>query len=230
MAWRRFVLEPAAEIAPQMLHPGMGWTIGRLLDHLNTTPWYVAIAGCIGSGKTWLAGRIAELSGARQVLESLDLPRLDAFYHNPTRHAWQIEIEFLDQRTRELAADHPRWRSTDLPVVSDYWFDQSVAFARVWLEPDAWSGYSARWEQSRGGVVRPRLVVLLEAASERLLQRIRDRGRQGELLLTAEQLERISRSLLDEVQRPDQGPVLRLDACEPETALAEALAAIASMK
>ena len=52
MAWRRFVLEPAAEVAPEMVHPGTGWTIARLLDHLNQTPWYLAIAGPIGVGKS----------------------------------------------------------------------------------------------------------------------------------------------------------------------------------
>ena len=60
MAWRRFVLEPAAEVAPDMLHPGTGWTIARLLHHLNQTPWYLAIAGPIGVGKSCLAGEIAE--------------------------------------------------------------------------------------------------------------------------------------------------------------------------
>ena len=42
MAWRRFVLEPAAEIAPAMLHPTTGWTLARLLEHLDTAPDYVA--------------------------------------------------------------------------------------------------------------------------------------------------------------------------------------------
>jgi hypothetical protein len=35
MSFRRFVLEPAAEIAPKMLHPVIGWPIERLLLHLN---------------------------------------------------------------------------------------------------------------------------------------------------------------------------------------------------
>ena len=35
MTFRRFVLEPAAEIAPRMLHPVIGWPVERLLLHLN---------------------------------------------------------------------------------------------------------------------------------------------------------------------------------------------------
>ena len=35
MAFRRFVLEPAAEIAPKMIHPVIGWPLERLLLHLD---------------------------------------------------------------------------------------------------------------------------------------------------------------------------------------------------
>jgi 2-amino-4-hydroxy-6-hydroxymethyldihydropteridine diphosphokinase len=35
MAGRRFVLEPAAEVAGAMLHPASGWSVARLLQHLN---------------------------------------------------------------------------------------------------------------------------------------------------------------------------------------------------
>ena len=42
MALRRFVLEPAAEVAPSMLHPTFGWTKGNFTDHLRTVMPYVA--------------------------------------------------------------------------------------------------------------------------------------------------------------------------------------------
>ena len=35
MSFRRFVLEPAVEIAGDMVHPTIGWTLERLLDHLD---------------------------------------------------------------------------------------------------------------------------------------------------------------------------------------------------
>ena len=44
MAFRRFVLEPAAEIAPDFVCPPNGWTIGQLLSHLNRAPRRIALA------------------------------------------------------------------------------------------------------------------------------------------------------------------------------------------
>jgi 2-amino-4-hydroxy-6-hydroxymethyldihydropteridine diphosphokinase len=44
MTYRRFVLEPAAEIAPWRVHPECGWTIGQLLLHLDHGANFVAIA------------------------------------------------------------------------------------------------------------------------------------------------------------------------------------------
>jgi 2-amino-4-hydroxy-6-hydroxymethyldihydropteridine diphosphokinase len=35
MHYRRFVLEPAAQLAPWMLHPECGWTVGQLLRQLD---------------------------------------------------------------------------------------------------------------------------------------------------------------------------------------------------
>jgi 2-amino-4-hydroxy-6-hydroxymethyldihydropteridine diphosphokinase len=43
MSFRRFVLEPAVEIAPDWVHPTSGWTLARLLGHLNSAAKCVAL-------------------------------------------------------------------------------------------------------------------------------------------------------------------------------------------
>ena len=43
MMTRRFVLEPSVEIAPELVHPSLGWTIRRLYDHLSAPPYFAVI-------------------------------------------------------------------------------------------------------------------------------------------------------------------------------------------
>lgn len=226
MAWRRFVLEPAAEIAAEMIHPATGWTIARLLAHLDATRPYVAFAGPIGVGKTHLADLFVRRAGAAPVRERFDTARLETFYAEPAGNAWNLEIEFLSQREGLLAADGQRWSQSKRLWVSDFWFDQSLAYAAVWLPPDKMEPFGARWQQARSRVEPPKLTVLLDAPTETLLERIRRRGRRAEQGLAAAQLDRIRKAILALAEEPGHGPILRLVADDAERVFEEAAAAI----
>ncbi len=230
MAWRRFVLEPAAEVAASMIHWRAGWAIAERLDHLNTGAPYVAITGSIGVGKTDLARRLASRTSARLVEEELDLQRLEAFYADPAGRAWETELEFLDQRARLLGADLPPWTDLDELVVSDFWFGQSVAFAGVWLPASRQEAYQDRFEQVSRRVVRPKLIVFLDAEPQRLRRQVIRRGRPCEQGLGEEQLGQIGRAILARATRPGQGPVLRIRDDDPQRILDEVLAAVEAMQ
>ena len=55
MVTRQFVLKPAVEIAPEMVHPTSGWSIRALEQHLREAAHYVALTGPVGVGKSTLA-------------------------------------------------------------------------------------------------------------------------------------------------------------------------------
>ena len=67
MAYRRFVLEPAAEIAGSMVHPDSGWTIDGLLSHLNQAEDVVAVAASSADETDILLAALSRRLGLRSV-------------------------------------------------------------------------------------------------------------------------------------------------------------------
>jgi 2-amino-4-hydroxy-6-hydroxymethyldihydropteridine diphosphokinase len=229
MAWRRFVLEPAAEVAGEMLHPTVRWSIARLLEHLNSARPYVAVTGPIAAGKTQLAQRLADAIGARPVMERPDWNALDAFYADPPSHALQMELKSLSERARLLAPAASVWSEARW-VVSDFWFDQSAAFARAWLPAEQMAAFLDQYERLRTTVVQPKLIVTLDAPAERLLARVQRRGRTCEKHLTQEQLSRTGQAIREQAHQPELGPVMCLDSEDSEAVLSEVLAAVQAME
>ncbi len=259
MAWRRFVLEPAAEIAAAMRHPTIGWSVARLLEHLNRSAPYVALTGPIAAGKTRLARQLARAIPARLIAERPDWRGLKMLYDSPSLVAWDMELWFLHERSRLLTqkGDSPQLcdarrvracthtgrhcrknqvragtqptRRTAEWTISDFWFEQSAAFARAWLPADRLPEFMEHYERLRSTIAPPRLVVLLDAPADALLDRVRRRGRKCERSLTAESLERIRREVAAQAARPDLGPVLRAEMARPKSVFEETLAAVRSM-
>ena len=233
MAWRRFVLEPAAEIAADMLHPVIGWTVGRLLEHLNSTPWYLALAGPVGIGKTALAVELSQRLGTRLLLEPHDPVRLKAFCYNPSSREWELELEFLRRRVCLLDLENPDWASMDRPTVSSFWsmfwFEQSANVSSVLLPAKLYADYMAVWSKLSSPIVRPRLVALLRAPREVLLGGIRRLGWQGDEELMIERVQQMDESL-ERQSRVAESPLLRVDVTDRQIALTELAAAVEAMR
>ena len=61
MSVRRFVLEPAVEVAGSWRHPSAGWTVAQLLAHLQRSPRYVEVRAAEYGVAAWLAGALRQL-------------------------------------------------------------------------------------------------------------------------------------------------------------------------
>lgn len=220
MAWRRFVLEPAAEIAGEMIHPTSGWSIGELLLHLDRADEYVAICGPPGAGKSRLASRVAQLvRGSVALLDvAPEMPAPDS----PSENSFRFELEWLQLRAERIARPEGEVERA-VPRLSDFWLGQSLVYARNGLDDRLFSAFSARWDEVQPRVLRPRLVVFL------------DRPGVGDSAsdaadVSGELPRRLRDDLLDRVLAPRQSPALVLDGLDADWAVVEVAAAIQAMK
>ncbi len=226
MAFRRFVLEPAAEIAPGMRHPTIGWTIDELRNHTRMrTPYVAAIAGPIAEDKTAIA-RAASAALAGQIICDPEPTDVELSNFLSSRLSYEKAVELLELRARPIRVT--AWASTAFMTISDYWFPDSGFHS---MPSDKRGEYISRFAELTRSVSQPKLVAILESSASRF-SRVwwREAGRPSnraflESLIgrTLEPIAKVEKSLWG-------GPMLFLDSGEPEAALKELVAAIQSMQ
>ena len=138
---------------------------------------YIAVEGPIGVGKTSLAGRLAARIDARTVLEETENPFLDDFYTGRPGAALQSQLFFLLNRHRQQLAE----RQSDLfaqATICDYLFDKDKIFAYLNLDDNELFIYQRLYDLLAGDVASPDLVVYLQAPTDVLLRRMKDRFRE----------------------------------------------------
>ena len=135
---------------------------------------YIAIEGPIGVGKTRLAQRLASRIDAITVLEDTDNPFLADFYNDRPGAALQAQLFFLLNRHRQLMG----LRQANLfthTTVCDYVFDRDKIFAYLNLDDNELFIYQRLYDLLSRDVPPPDLVIYLQASSDVLIKRLRDK-------------------------------------------------------
>ncbi|MBI3078301.1 MAG: deoxynucleoside kinase [Deltaproteobacteria bacterium] len=155
---------------------------------------YIVIEGPIGVGKTSLARLLANEFGARLILESPDdNPFLPAFYRDRRKYAFQTQIYFLLSRYKQQSELHQQDLFNQV-TICDYLFARDRIFAYVNLDEHETALYEQIFRLLNAQVVKPDLVVYLQADPAVLLGRIRDRDKEYERAVTSDYLEELTRA------------------------------------
>lgn len=169
---------------------------------------YVVVEGPIGVGKTSLARRLAGKLGAELLLEApAENPFLARFYAEPARFALPTQLNFLFQRAdqvRELAQLNLFSRT----VVADFMLDKDPLFAELNLAEDELSLYRRLYAHLQPQAPRPDLVIALQASTDTLLARVRQRAIRYEQPIAADYLARLTDAYTRLFHRYDAAPVL----------------------
>jgi deoxyguanosine kinase len=137
---------------------------------------YLAIEGPIGVGKTRLAERLAHKLEATTILEHVDNPFLADFYADRPGAALQAQLFYLLNRHRQLTGK----RQADLflqTTICDYVFDKDKIFAYLNLDDNELFIYQRLFDLLARDIPPPDLVIYLQAPTELLLKRLRERAK-----------------------------------------------------
>ena len=158
---------------------------------------HIAIEGNIGSGKTTLATMIADDFKTRLILEEFAKnPFLPKFYETPQRHAFPLELFFMEERYHQLK----NLQEKDLfqpQMISDYFFIKSKLFAQNNLQYDEMQLFNRLFDIMNSHLSNPDLLVYLYADIPRLQQNIKKRGRNFEQNISDTYLQNIQDKYFD---------------------------------
>lgn len=137
---------------------------------------YLAIEGPIGVGKSTLAERLGARLDATVVLDETENPFLPDFYKGRAGAAFQSQLFFTLARYRQQS----ELRQANLfaqMTVSDYLFEKDRIYAYLNLDDNELFIYQRLFDLLAGDVASPDLVIYLQAPTDVIRRRLRDRAK-----------------------------------------------------
>ena len=173
-----------------------------------TIPTNIAIEGPIGIGKSTLAKNLAYSFNYRAILEdSAGNPFINRFYQDPKSVALQTQLYFLFERIKQAK----NLQQDDLfakPVISDFLIDKDLLFAQVVLDDDELNIYQQIYQHLTFNLPRPDLVIVLQASTEALAEKIRKNGQHLGQNISIEYIQRLNEAYTQFFHHYQRAPVL----------------------
>jgi 2-amino-4-hydroxy-6-hydroxymethyldihydropteridine diphosphokinase len=239
MMFRRFVMEPAAEIAPALVHPLLGWRLDKIQAHLATARNYIALFAPPGYSHFTreLAARLhAAIPSSIRIADPAATD--DLLPPVCTRAACSARLE---RQTRLLG--RTRWGETssncDELLVSDFWIGQSAIEASAWLDSASSVQLMEAWEKTFCDTLCSKLVVCLfdgdstptkNSSLETPPLSLSTGSRPCGIPLNREQLNHWKEIVLGTLAKGLGGPWLMLDLADLARASTEVAAAALAMR
>ena len=175
MSTRRFVLEPAAEIASDLLHPLAQCTIGELLENILEPHLHIAVVGIPGSGAPEIADAIADVTLSRLIHSPAPLPLNGSdFLCDNKISPPGSPTEWLLHLTQEYATPllESQWPNDPHGTVTDYWIEAIRVAAELNTEIKASGEFKEAFASIIQKTVPPHVVLLLNVNRQTLSERV----------------------------------------------------------
>lgn len=137
---------------------------------------YIAIEGPLGVGKSALADQLGARVDATVVLDETDNPFLADFYAERPGAGFQAQLFFTLARHRQQTSLRQRDLFSQL-TICDYLFERDKIYAYLNLDDNELFIYQRLYELLVPDLLTPDLVIYLQAPTDVLRRRLRERPR-----------------------------------------------------
>ncbi|RPH99926.1 MAG: deoxynucleoside kinase [Calditrichaeota bacterium] len=158
-------------------------------------PFFLAIAGNIGVGKTTLTTLLAEKLQLKPFFERvINNPYLDDFYRDMNRWSFNLQVYFLSQRFIDQSAIS----ASKVPCIQDRSiYEDAEIFAYIlhkqgFMSDRDYENYCDLFRIMTDYLRKPDLILYLKASTWTLITRIRKRGREFEKKITIDYLHELN--------------------------------------
>jgi len=165
--WARVRAPPAASGTVGFLDCYTRWT----LDFR-----YIAIEGPLGVGKSALADQLGARFDATVVLDETDNPFLADFYAERPGSGFQAQLFYTLGRHRQQTSLRQRDLFSQL-TICDYLFERDKIYAYLNLDDNELFIYQRLYDLLAADLLTPDLVIYLQAPTDVLRRRLRERPR-----------------------------------------------------
>ncbi len=174
---------------------------------------YISIEGNIGSGKTTLSHRLAEVLDGDLILENFeDNPFLALFYEDASKYGFHVELSFLVDRFHQLK-NITKGNLFGKPIIADYYIIKCLLFAKNNLNEQEFHLFRTFFGLIEDNIPKPDLIIYLHSSIDRLQKNIRKRNREYEQQISDQYLRDISEQY-DMFLRTTAIPVLQINTDE----------------
>lgn len=174
---------------------------------------FISIEGCIGTGKTSFAKKLAYDLEIPTVLENFeDNPYLKNFYNDPDKNAFSLELYFMAERYNQQKEIIKNINLFNKTIISDYAFIKSQIFANITLKnPDDLHLFKMLFNIINQNIKQADIILYLHKNTNSLLENINKRGREYEKSINAKYLEKLHKAYMQYFKQQTKSKILIVD-------------------